>query len=102
MNWVEYVRRDTEGSDSDTRRRAASELVKALTDRFPAEVRRPTARWACCAHHLGLLPCAGPAATPGRGQAPSSSQPQPANPPPPHLLLLLAPTSMASYPTLPP
>lgn len=28
MNWVEYVRRDTEGSDSDTRRRAASELVR--------------------------------------------------------------------------
>ncbi|PSC72253.1 Exportin-2 [Micractinium conductrix] len=38
MNWVEYVRRDTEGSDSDTRRRAASELVKALTDRFPQQV----------------------------------------------------------------
>ncbi len=39
MNWIEYVRRDTEGSDSDTRRRAASELVKSLTERFPAEVR---------------------------------------------------------------
>lgn len=39
MNWVEYVRRDTEGSDSDTRRRAASELVKTLTDRFPQQVR---------------------------------------------------------------
>ena len=38
MNWVEYVRRDTEGSDSDTRRRAASELVKALTDRYPEQV----------------------------------------------------------------
>ncbi len=38
MNWIEYVRRDTEGSDSDTRRRAASELVKSLTERFPAEV----------------------------------------------------------------
>lgn len=37
MNWVEYVRRDTEGSDSDTRRRAASELVKALTARYPAQ-----------------------------------------------------------------
>ena len=32
------VRRDTEGSDSDTRRRAASELVKSLTERFPAQV----------------------------------------------------------------
>lgn len=38
MDWVEYVRRDTEGSDSDTRRRAASELVKSLTDRFPQQV----------------------------------------------------------------
>ena len=38
MNWIEYVRRDTEGSDSDTRRRAASELVKSLTERFPAQV----------------------------------------------------------------
>ncbi|KAI3438113.1 hypothetical protein D9Q98_000554 [Chlorella vulgaris] len=38
MNWVEYVRRDTEGSDSDTRRRAASELVKSLTDQFPEQV----------------------------------------------------------------
>lgn len=37
MNWVEYVRRDTEGGDADTRRRAASELVRALVDRFPAE-----------------------------------------------------------------
>ena len=39
MNWVEYVRRDTEGSDSDTRRRAATELVRALTERFPTEAR---------------------------------------------------------------
>lgn len=37
MNWVEYVRRDTEGSDSDTRRRAASELVKALVEKFPLQ-----------------------------------------------------------------
>ncbi|KAI8101811.1 hypothetical protein M9434_006876 [Picochlorum sp. BPE23] len=37
MNWVEYVRRDTEGSDSDTRRRSASELVKALVEKFPNE-----------------------------------------------------------------
>ena len=39
MNWVEYVRRDTEGSDNDTRRRAATDLVKALTARFEAQVR---------------------------------------------------------------
>jgi exportin-2 (importin alpha re-exporter) len=37
MNWVEYVRRDTEGSDSDTRRRAASELVRALVEKFPQQ-----------------------------------------------------------------
>lgn len=38
MNYVEYVRRDTEGSDFDTRRRAATELVKALSVQFQAEV----------------------------------------------------------------
>jgi len=43
MNWLEYVRRDTEGSDNDTRRRAACELVRGLTDKFPAEVRNPFA-----------------------------------------------------------
>lgn len=37
LNWVEYVRRDTEGSDSDTRRRAAAELVKSLTAKFSTE-----------------------------------------------------------------
>ena len=37
LNWVEYVRRDTEGSDSDTRRRAAAELVKSLTVKFSNE-----------------------------------------------------------------
>ena len=37
-NFVEYIRRDTEGSDFDTRRRAATELVKHLTERFPQEV----------------------------------------------------------------
>lgn len=37
LNWVEYVRHDTEGSDSDTRRRAAAELVKSLTAKFPNE-----------------------------------------------------------------
>mmetsp|Transcript_40918 Transcript_40918/g.105829 ORF Transcript_40918/g.105829 Transcript_40918/m.105829 type:complete len:971 (-) Transcript_40918:235-3147(-) len=38
FNYVEYIRRDTEGSDSDTRRRAACELVKSLTEKFPNEV----------------------------------------------------------------
>ena len=36
-NYVEYVRRDTEGSDFDTRRRAATELVKGLSAQFPKE-----------------------------------------------------------------
>ena len=48
MNWVEYVRRDTEGSDSDTRRRAATELVRALTERFPTEARSRQALRALC------------------------------------------------------
>ena len=39
MNWVEYVRRDSEASDADTRRRAACDLTRALTDKFPQEVR---------------------------------------------------------------
>mmetsp|Transcript_33790 Transcript_33790/g.100617 ORF Transcript_33790/g.100617 Transcript_33790/m.100617 type:complete len:935 (-) Transcript_33790:308-3112(-) len=38
MNPLEYIRRDAEGSDSDTRRRAAADLVKSLTERFPQEV----------------------------------------------------------------
>ncbi|CAD7697690.1 unnamed protein product [Ostreobium quekettii] len=38
MNPVDYIQRDTEGSDSGTRRRAASDLVRALTDRFPKVV----------------------------------------------------------------
>ena len=45
MNWVEYVRRDTEGSDNDTRRRAATDLVKALTARFEAQVRMTAPDW---------------------------------------------------------
>ena len=45
MNWVEYVRRDTEGSDTDTRRRAATDLVKRLTERFPKEVSWVHRRW---------------------------------------------------------
>lgn len=38
MNPIEYIRRDIEGGDSDTRRRAAADLVKALTTAFDAEV----------------------------------------------------------------
>lgn len=37
-NWIEYIRRDVEGSDTDTRRRMASELVKALTASFKETV----------------------------------------------------------------
>ncbi|KAF9198134.1 importin-alpha export receptor [Haplosporangium sp. Z 27] len=35
---IEYIRRDLEGSDSETRRRAATELVRGLLDQFPVEV----------------------------------------------------------------
>ncbi|CAI5953901.1 unnamed protein product [Closterium sp. NIES-65] len=38
MNFVEYIRRDMEGSDSDTRRRMACELVKGLSTSYEAEV----------------------------------------------------------------
>lgn len=38
MNPIEYIRRDIEGGDSDTRRRSAADLVKALTDVFEAQV----------------------------------------------------------------
>lgn len=54
MNWVEYVRRDTEGSDSDTRRRAASELFKTLTDRFPQQA-RAAAQVAAVARRAGSM-----------------------------------------------
>ena len=37
-NYVEYIRRDLEGSDADTRRRGSCELVKALTAKFPQHV----------------------------------------------------------------
>ena len=37
-NPVEYIRRDAEGSDSDTRRRASADLVRSLVERFPSEV----------------------------------------------------------------
>lgn len=38
MNPIEYIRRDSEGSDSDTRRRTAADLVRALTEKFEAQV----------------------------------------------------------------
>ena len=38
FNYVDYIRADAEAADADTRRRAATELVRALADRFPAEV----------------------------------------------------------------
>eukprot|EP00892_Ulva_mutabilis_P007603 jgi/Ulvmu1/5214/UM022_0007.1 len=36
-NYIEFLRRDLEGSDTDTRRRAACDFVRCLADRFPAE-----------------------------------------------------------------
>lgn len=35
---MEYIKRDLEGNDNATRRRAASELVRGLLEQFPAEV----------------------------------------------------------------
>jgi exportin-2 (importin alpha re-exporter) len=37
-NYVEYIRRDMEGSDADTRRRMACELLKGLTTKFQSTV----------------------------------------------------------------
>ncbi|XP_031504230.1 exportin-2 [Nymphaea colorata] len=39
MNYVEYIRRDIEGSDMDTRRRIACELVKGLVTNYREQVR---------------------------------------------------------------
>ncbi|KIZ00248.1 putative Exportin-2 [Monoraphidium neglectum] len=41
MNPVEYIRRDAEGSDADTRRRAAADLLKALSEKYEGQVRLP-------------------------------------------------------------
>eukprot|EP00210_Caulerpa_lentillifera_P007259 g6945.t1 len=49
MNGIEYIRRDTEGSDSDTRRRAAADLVRTLAEPFPNEVTR------LCTSYIGSL-----------------------------------------------
>ena len=35
---IEFIRRDLEGSDSETRRRAAGDLLQQLSDRFPQSV----------------------------------------------------------------
>ncbi|KAI8980903.1 Cse1-domain-containing protein [Pilobolus umbonatus] len=37
-NPIEYIRRDLEGSDTDTRRRAAADLIKGLLERFEEQV----------------------------------------------------------------
>ncbi|ORZ08645.1 Cse1-domain-containing protein [Absidia repens] len=37
-NPIEYIRRDLEGSDSDTRRRAAADFIRGLLERFEAQV----------------------------------------------------------------
>jgi len=49
-NPIEYVRRDIEGSDSDTRRRSAIELIKGLRKYFEAETTQ-----ICAAYIDGML-----------------------------------------------
>uniref|UniRef100_A0A7S2T0L6 Exportin-2 n=1 Tax=Chloropicon primus TaxID=1764295 RepID=A0A7S2T0L6_9CHLO len=49
MNFIEYIRRDMEGSDSDTRRRSACELVKSLTEKFPDKLT------ALCSQYISVL-----------------------------------------------
>ncbi|KAI9320966.1 armadillo-type protein [Dichotomocladium elegans] len=36
-NPIEYIRRDLEGSDTDTRRRAAADLIRGMIDRYEAQ-----------------------------------------------------------------
>eukprot|EP00899_Mesostigma_viride_P021200 jgi/Mesvir1/29081/Mv18387-RA.1 len=48
-NHVEYIRRDLEGSDSDTRRRTACELIRGLTEKFEAEVTQ------LCSGYIGIM-----------------------------------------------
>lgn len=38
MNPVEYIRRDAEGSDADTRRRAAADLLRALSEKYESQI----------------------------------------------------------------
>lgn len=37
-NPIEYIRRDLEGSDTDTRRRAAADFIRGLLEKFEVEV----------------------------------------------------------------
>jgi exportin-2 (importin alpha re-exporter) len=62
-NPVEFIRRDAEGSDSDTRRRAAADLVRALTGRFEREVTE------LCAGYVNALLAEYAAAVAGGGGA---------------------------------
>ena len=48
-NPIEYIRRDIEGSDSDTRRRAATELVKGLRKHYEREVTQ------ICSAYIGAM-----------------------------------------------
>ncbi|KAI9303195.1 Cse1-domain-containing protein [Cunninghamella echinulata] len=48
-NSIEYIRRDLEGSDSDTRRRAAADLIRGLMERFEAQVT------AIMSHYINLF-----------------------------------------------
>ncbi len=55
MNPLEYIRRDSEGSDSDTRRRAAADLVKSLVEKFPQEVTQLCTGYVQVRHHSVTL-----------------------------------------------
>jgi exportin-2 (importin alpha re-exporter) len=66
-NPVEFIRRDAEGSDSDTRRRAAADLVRALTGRFESQVTE------LCAGYVNALLAEYAAATAGGGAAGATS-----------------------------
>jgi exportin-2 (importin alpha re-exporter) len=55
-NYVEYIRKDLEGSDTDTRRRAACDFIRTLADRFPSETTEIVNSY--IAQHWSMKDCA--------------------------------------------
>lgn len=52
-NPIEYIRRDLEGSDSDTRRRAAADFLRGYVDRYEAQITQIMSQY--ITHYLEVL-----------------------------------------------
>lgn len=52
-NPIEYIRRDLEGSDADTRRRAAADFLRCYVDRYEAEITQIMSQY--ITHYLEVL-----------------------------------------------